>query len=284
MRTARQRRNTGGVTGDKTTALKPSRRKLPTWPPPPANWPAKKPVEVKFLVPAASRFPNPNNIKQRKSTALMAGWEKKFGIKTARPARNLRELKEKRQRARLPYTVPGVDIDGDGIVDEVEMQLSKILENVEGEDLDGDGQVTEQEIIETRVRKGKEIFARTFLKENPGVQDFWPEFRGMSNEQMVDSIKNNIDFKMIMRNLTNKGRQYRMLYKSDRIAACINMNLTARVRKHEQMKERLRQKKERLYQQRLRETMRPATARSSTFRKPLITARLTARQTLSASV
>ena len=45
-------------------------------------------------------------------------------------------------------------------------QLSKILENVEGEDLDGDGQVTEQEIIETRVRKGKEIFARTFLKEN----------------------------------------------------------------------------------------------------------------------
>ena len=153
MRTARQRRNTGGVTGDKTTALKPSRRKLPTWPPPPANWPAKKPVEVKFLVPAASRFPNPNNIKQRKSTALMAGWEKKFGIKTARPARNLRELKEKRQRvrtdtrynryapmcynsliagllllqARLPYTVPGVDIDGDGIVDEVEMQVPSEL-------------------------------------------------------------------------------------------------------------------------------------------------------------
>lgn len=214
----------------------------------------------------------------------MAGWEKKFGIKTDRPARNLRELKAKRQRARLPYTVPGVDIDGDGIVDEVEMQLSKILENVEGEDLDGDGEVTEQEIIETRVRKGKEIFARTFLKDNPGVQDFWPEFRGMSNEQMVDSIQNNIDFKMIMRNLTNKGRQYRMLYKSDRIAACINMNLTARVRKHEQMKERLRQKKERLYQKRLREAMRPATARSSTFRKPLITARLTARQTLSASV
>lgn len=210
----------------------------------------------------------------------MAGWEKKFGIKTARPARNLRELKLKRNRARLPYTVPGVDIDGDGIVDEVEMQLSKILENVPGEDLDGDGQVTEAEIIETRVKKGKEIFARTFLKENPGVQDFWPEFRGMSNEQMVDSIQNNVDFKMIMRNLTNKGRQYRMLYKSDRIAACINMNLTARVRKHEQMKERLRQNKERLYQKRLREAMRPATARSSTFRKPLITAR----QTLSASV
>ena len=45
-------------------------------------------------------------------------------------------------------------------------QLSKILENVPGEDLDGDGQVTEQEIIETRVKKGKEIFARTFIKEN----------------------------------------------------------------------------------------------------------------------
>merc|ERR1719271_2335351 len=120
----------------------------------------------------------------------------------------------------------------------------------------------------------------------------------MTNEEMVDAIRHNIDFKMIMRNLTNKGRQYRMLYKSDRIAACINMNLTARVRKHEQMKEvdrmnlpasvrkheqmkeRLRQNKERLYQKRLREAMRPATARSSTFRKPLITAR----QTLSASV
>ena len=45
-------------------------------------------------------------------------------------------------------------------------QLSKILENVPGEDLDGDGEVTEQEIIDTRIRKGKEIFARTFLKEN----------------------------------------------------------------------------------------------------------------------
>ena len=234
MRTARQRRNIGGVTGDKTTALKPSRRKLPTWPPPPANWPAKKPVEVKFLLPSNTRFPNPNNTKQRKSAALMVGWEKKFGIKTARPARNLRELKEKRNRVRtdarynryasmcyhsliaclllvagpvaiyssrcrywrrwhrwrgwdagtfwtyLPRIcirhtfalMPREKIHLCGTkyltvrMNNNPCQLSKILENVEGEDLDGDGQVTEQEIIETRVRKGKEIFARTFLKEN----------------------------------------------------------------------------------------------------------------------
>jgi len=275
MKSARQRKNVGAVTGDKSAALKSSRRKLPVWPPPAKNWPAKKPVEVDFLLPAASRFPNSNskNVKVRKSGIQMEGWEKKFGIKTSRPARNIAELKSKRKRARLPYTVPGVDIDGDGIVDDVEMQLSKILENVQGEDLDGDGEVTEEEIIETRVRKGKEIFAKNFVDDNPGVQDFWPEFRGMSKDEMVNAIKNNIDFKMIMRNLTNKSRQYRMLYKSDRIAACINMNLTARVRKHEQMKERLRQKKERLYQQRLREAMRPATARSATFRKPLLTAR-----------
>ena len=32
--------------------------------------------------------------------------------------------------------------------------------------MDGDGEVTEEEIIETRVRKGKEIFAQNFVNEN----------------------------------------------------------------------------------------------------------------------
>ena len=100
MKSARQRKNVGAVTGDKATALKSSRRKLPTWPPQAKNWPSKKPEVVDFLLPTASRFPNKNKVKVRRSGPSMEGWEKKFGVKTARPARNIAELKSKQRRVR----------------------------------------------------------------------------------------------------------------------------------------------------------------------------------------
>ena len=42
-----------------------------------------------------------------------------------------------------------LDIDGDGVIDDIELQLSKLLDTLEGEDLDGDGVVTEEELLQT---------------------------------------------------------------------------------------------------------------------------------------
>ena len=127
------------------------------------------------------------------------------------PARTLAELKDKQKLMRRPQLHKAVDIDGDGFIDDVEMELSKILDTIEGEDLDGDGIVTEAELNETKIRKGKEILARRFVQSHPGIHHFWADFKDLDEETMVREICGSHDYRAIMSNLENKAMQFELL-------------------------------------------------------------------------
>ena len=150
-----------------------------------------------------------------------SNWEKKYGV-VEKPARSLKELKTNKRRARMPYLLPGIDIDGDGVVDEVELQLSKVLEGVEGIDIDGDGKVTEEELMLTRMMKGKEILADRFLNDYPYAEIFWPAFKGMGYSDRIDYIRDSSNFKELMNKLTVKGRSYTMCNLSSGVHSCMS--------------------------------------------------------------
>ena len=171
------------------------------------------------------------------------------------PARSKAELLKKRERQRRPFVNAAVDIDGDGIVDEIEMQLSNLLDTLEGEDLDGDGVVTEEELMATKVKKGKEILARQFLSTHPNVRDFWSDFRGLNDEQVITAITKNIDYRMLMSNLTNKAMQYEMLYDSHRIGDSLRIMATDRERRWERKKAQLADTRKKLFQAKFNATI-----------------------------
>lgn len=171
------------------------------------------------------------------------------------PARTKAELLKKRERHRRPYLNAAVDIDGDGIVDEIEMQLSNLLDTLEGEDLDGDGVVTEEELMATKVKKGKEILARNFLQTHPNVRDFWSDFRGMNDEAVIRSITKNADYRMLMSNLTNKAMQYELLYDSHRIGDSLRIMATDRERRWQKKKAQLADTRKKLFEAKLNATI-----------------------------
>ena len=61
------------------------------------------------------------------------------------------------------------------------MQLAKILKHVPGEDLNGDGVVDENETRICRIAKGKEIYAENFVRDFPGIRNFWKPYRLVLN-------------------------------------------------------------------------------------------------------
>lgn len=171
------------------------------------------------------------------------------------PARTKAELLKKRERHRRPYVNAAVDIDGDGIVDQIEMQLSNLLDTLEGEDLDGDGVVTEEELMATKVKKGKEILARQFLETHPNVRDFWSDFQGLDDESVIRSMCKNVDYRMLMSNLTNKAMQYEMLYDSHRIGDSLRIMATDRERRWERKKAQLADTRRKLFQAKFNATI-----------------------------
>lgn len=175
-------------------------------------------------------------------------WNKNAATARDSPARSLEELKQKRERQRRPMVHKAVDIDGDGVVDDVEIELSKILDTIEGEDLDGDGIVTEEELMQTKIKKGKEILARRFVESNPAIHNFWTDFRGMDNEAMVKAICSNVDYRMLMSNLTNKAMQFEMLYDSRRIGDSLRIMATDRDRRWQQKKAQIAENRNKLFQ------------------------------------
>lgn len=154
-----------------------------------------------------------------------------------------------------PQLHKAVDIDGDGVVDEIEIQLSKVLDTIEGEDLDGDGIVTEEELHETKIIKGKEILARKFVDEHPKIRTFWKDFSGMQNEEIVRAICSNDDYRMLMSNLTNKAMQFDLLYDSQRIGDSLRIMATDRDRRWQQKKAQMAEKRNKLFQAKFNATV-----------------------------
>lgn len=171
------------------------------------------------------------------------------------PARSLAELNMKRKASRMPYLHEAVDIDGDGIIDEVEIQLSKILCQLEGEDLDGDGTITEEETKMTRVMKGKEILAKQFVALNSHIRDFWEDYKGMDDASIVKAIVNNVDYRMHMSNLTNKAMQHELLYDSSRVADSIKIIATDRDRRWQRKKAQMVQNRKKLFDAKYQATL-----------------------------
>ena len=80
--------------------------------------------------------------------------------------------------------------------------------------------MTEEEILQTRIFKGKQIYADEFVNTNSGIWNFWPEYSGMHRNEMVGQITNHPDFKMHMNNLINKAREYKNSC-SDGMCVCV---------------------------------------------------------------
>lgn len=179
------------------------------------------------------------------------------------------DLKRKRKRMLLPRNNEGVvDVDGDGNIDEVEIKLSTILKHIEGEDLDGDGHISREETEVARVAKGKEIYARTFLDENPGIRNFYKMYRYLTDEQIVDAIVTAPDFRMNMHNMMNLGAQYK-LAGSERLFHAIAGQITGRQQDMEAREQERREKRLQLFRQsraRQIENFR-RQSKSVTFRK-----------------
>jgi len=163
--------------------------------------------------------------------------------------KNSADLKRKRKRMRLPRNNEGVvDVDGDGNIDEVEIKLSTILKHVEGVDLDGDAKISREEMEVARVAEGKQIYARTFLEENPGIRNFYKMYRYLTDEQIVDAIVTAPDFRMNMHNMMNAGAQYK-LAGSERLFHAIAGQITAREQDMEARQRERREKRLQLFRQ-----------------------------------
>jgi len=140
---------------------------------------------------------------------MIEDWSKLFR-QSKIVAKTQAQLKKKQYQARLPKnTVGALDVDGDGLVDEVEINLAKILKHVPGEDLNGDGVVDENETRICRIAKGKEIYAENFVRDFPGIRNFWKPYRYLNDDQIVNAIRTNEDFAVNMRNMLHRGRQYK---------------------------------------------------------------------------
>ena len=167
------------------------------------------------------------------------------------PARNLAELKLKRKLGQRPYVHHAIDIDGDGVVDDVEMALSKLMDTMQGEDLDGDGHVSKEELTQTKIKRGKEILARQFVdKHQTNIRDFWPDFKGLSDDEIVRTISTNIDYRMLMSNLTNKAMVQELLYDSGRIRDSLRFMATDREKRWQQKKAQMRESRQKLFKAR----------------------------------
>jgi len=183
--------------------------------------------------------------------------------------KTINDLKRKRKMMMLPRNNEGVvDVDGDGNIDAVEIKLSKFLKHVKGEDLDGDGEISREETELARVEKGKEIYAKTFVEENPGIRNFYKMYRYLTDDQIVDAIVTAPDFRMNMHNMMNAGAQYK-LAGSERLFQALAGQITAR---EEYMAARQREKREKralLFRQSRERQMQnlQRQSKSVTFRK-----------------
>jgi len=205
---------------------------------------------------------NPHSVPEQNN------WNKLFvplGIKI----KTTEDLRRKRKKMRLPRNNEGVvDVDGDGNIDEVEIKLSTILKHVKGVDLDRDGVISREETELARVEKGKEIYARTFLEENPGIRNFYKMYRYLNDEEIVNAVVNAPDFRMNMHNMMNAGAQYK-LKGSERLFHALAGQITGRERDMQARIQERRDKRVRLFQQaRARQAENfKRQSKSVTFRK-----------------
>jgi len=205
---------------------------------------------------------NPHSVPGKKN------WNKLF-VPIGMKIRSMEDLKRKRKKMQLPRNNEGVvDVDGDGNIDEVEIKLSTILKHVKGEDLDGDGEISREETSVTRVQKGKEIYARNFLEENPGIRNFYKMYRYLTDEQIVSAIVTAPDFRANMHNMMNAGAQYK-LAGSERFFQALAGQITGREQDMQARQQERREKRALLFRQardRLHENFQ-RQSKSVTFRK-----------------
>lgn len=189
------------------------------------------------------------------SIPVQEDWSKLFAPSKV-TVRTREDLREKQRQARLPKNIEGtVDVDGDGIVDEVEINLAKILRNVAGVDLDGDGVVTEEETRACRVAKGKHIYAESFIRDFPGIRNFWTPYRYFNDDQIVVAITGNQDFAVNMNNMLHAGRQHKCAASTRMHQALTDTTCTGGVNHmlfdHRERTNRLKMRKQALFKQAL---------------------------------
>jgi hypothetical protein len=126
--------------------------------------------------------------------------------KEASKPRTLAELKAKRRKMMLAADTGAIDIDGDGLIDEYEIQLAKYLKDVKGKDLDGDGIVDEFEKLSAQRQKGKELMVGHLREKYRGrLHEFGKHFRGRSDDDICSAMMRSKNFGYAMKTMTAKA-------------------------------------------------------------------------------
>jgi hypothetical protein len=189
-------------------------------------------------------------------TQAQAPWLKNAALPPDEPAKTRAELKQKRELQRRPYLHKAVDIDGDGVIDEIEVQLSRLMDTLEGEDLDGDGVITEAEVEATKIAKGKEMLARQFVQMHTNnLRKFWPAFSELDDDQVVRAIAGHPDYRFLMSSLTTKAMQHEMLYDSHRIGDSLRIMATDRDRRWQAKTAQIAENRNKLFQAKFNATV-----------------------------
>jgi hypothetical protein len=106
---------------------------------------------------------------------------------------------------------PGFDVDGDGHIDENEMKIAKYLKNVHVEDMDGDGDIDEDDVRLARMARGKQYLAEDFMdKIDAPLWMYDRKLRGVSRQDMVNSLVTTPDFPLKMSYLNGKERLFKI--------------------------------------------------------------------------
>ncbi|CAK4314874.1 unnamed protein product [Aphanomyces euteiches] len=127
-----------------------------------------------------------------------------------------------------------IDIDGDGVIDDFEMQLHVMLQEseahkLEAVDLNGDGVIDTEEIMQNERAKqsklqaeGRYLMAKDFVKRNSG--DMWlynTAYLNKSDDEVIDLLANNKGvFSKTMNHLRAKERVL-LLKSSKGVTGCL---------------------------------------------------------------
>ena len=160
--------------------------------------------------------------------------------------------------------------------DQFERKLTQQLQNVKGIDLDGDGQIDEEELDYAKEMEARLIRSRAFCEKVKSYGIPWKWFGGglhaLSEDKRVDAIFRNPHFDVNLDMLTTKFRNY-LLTQSPSVSNCISPRpdamLSSKQRRKEHEEAMWNAPKEAM-QERIRAVaVDPLTAQPDSYRKYL---------------
>jgi len=134
-------------------------------------------------------------------------WNRIFVASPIEKTRTMANLRAKQRQKRMPSSVLGaVDINDDGIVDDVELRLSKILRSVPGESHG----LSPRSANKVRVKEGKKLMLKNFINKHgfKNVNHFAPQLCGDSLDSTIEKLSNSPCFKDDYRYLMVKAATY----------------------------------------------------------------------------